>query len=161
MNALVLCLVLTVAPAQPVEPNVLRGVSTLDVLVESIDSSAQQVGFAPEAYRHDAERRLRQAGLHVQTAAEAKDSESPVPCLYLRVGAMIQPEARLALYSIDVELLDAVFLERAPSTFTLGSVWQSRGIMGKVATNHVDLVRGNVRDAVDQFIAAWTEANPR
>ncbi|HKA23691.1 MAG TPA: hypothetical protein VKF80_01790 [Candidatus Eisenbacteria bacterium] len=162
MNALFVPLILlALAPSPAVDQNVLRGVHTVEVLTESMDPTAMQVGFSPEEYRRDTVRRLRAAGLHVQTEAEAESNPTPVPCLYLRVGAFVQPEVRLALYSIDVELMDAVFLEREPSTFTLGSVWQSRGIMGKVATDHVDLVRGNVRDAVDQFIDAWAAANPR
>jgi hypothetical protein len=162
VNAFVPLLFLMLAPAPaPTDQDVLRGLHTVDVLIESMDSTARRVGFAPEEYRLDAVRRLRQAGLHVHTDEESAQENSPVPCLYLRVGAMVEPQTQLALYSVDLELMEAVFLEREPTTFTLGSIWQSRAMIGQVATRHVDRVRGNVRDAVDQFIDAWAAANPR
>jgi len=162
VNAFVplLFLALTTSPA-PVDQNVLHGLHTVDVLIENMDPTAMQVGFAPDEYKSDAVRRLERAGLHVQSEQESAQSDSPTPCLYLRVGAMVEPQTQLALYSVDLELMEAVFLERQPTTFTLGSIWQSRAMIGQVATTHVDRVRGNVRDAVDQFIDAWAAANPR
>lgn len=162
MNAFAPFLLLALASSpSPAEPNVLHGVHTVDLLIENMNPSAVQVGFAPEEYRRDAASRLRRAGLQVVSDEEARQNDGPVPCLYLRVGAMVEPETQLALYSVDLELMEAVFLEREPTTFTLGSIWQSKAMIGQVATSHVDRVRGNVRDAVDQFIEAWAAANPR
>src|SRR5262249_5298864 len=98
VNALFVPLILlALAPSPAVDQNVLRGVHTVEVLTESMDPTAMQVGFSPEEYRRDTVRRLRAAGLHVQTEAEAESNPTPVPCLYLRVGAFVQPEVRLAL----------------------------------------------------------------
>src|SRR5262245_792616 len=141
--------------------SVLRGIRTVDVLIENMDDAAVQLGFSPKEYRKDTESRLRRAGIRVLTESEAQASDTPIPCLYLRVSAMLQPDIRLAVYTVNLELYDAVFLERAPGTFTLGSIWRGRGMIGKLGTEHVDLVRGNVKDAVDEFITAWSAANPR
>lgn len=139
--------------------NVLHGIRAVDVLIENMDDSALQVGFSPSEYRHVIESRLREAGIRIARASDP--DQSTTPSLYLRVATIVDSEAHAAFYSVDLELLDGVTLERSPDTFTLGSVWQARGTMGQLGTSRIDRVRGDVRSTVDQFVTAWAAANPR
>jgi len=142
------------------QQDVLRGLSTVDLLVERMNGDALQAGFDPAEYTHDAATRLREAGLHVRKAYEPDDSSS-VPCLYLRVSAMVQPDEHIAVYSIGLEMFEQVHLARLPDVFALGSIWRAHERIGKLDTDHLAVVRDKVKDEVDEFIDAWLAANDR
>jgi hypothetical protein len=142
--------------------DVLRGLRTVDLLVERMNGDALAAGFDPKQYLHDTEVRLHEAGLRVQrTDAPDDDSSSAVPCLYLRVSAMLQPEEHLTVYSIGLEMFEQVHVARLPDVFALGSIWRAHERLGKLDTDHLSVVRDNVKDVVDEFIDAWLAANAR
>jgi hypothetical protein len=152
------------APAQAAvtgtQQDVLRGLSTVDLLVERMNGDAIQAGFEPAAYAQDAAARLHEAGIHVRKT-DAPDDSASIPCLYLRVSAMVQPDEHLAVYSIGLEMFEQVHLTRLPDVYALGSIWRAHERIGKLDTDHLATVRDKVKDEMDEFIDAWLAANDR
>jgi hypothetical protein len=142
------------------QQDVLRGLSTVDLLVEHMNGDAIHAGFEPAEYAQDAAQRLHEAGIHVRRTDSPDDSAS-IPCLYLRVSAMVQPEEHLAVYSVGLEMFEQVHVTRVPDVYALGSIWRAHERIGKLDTDHLAAVRDKVKDEVDEFIDAWLAANDR
>jgi hypothetical protein len=143
------------------EQDVLRGLSTVDLLVEHMNGDAVQAGFEPAEYTRDAAERLHEAGIHVRKTDAPDDSATSIPCLYLRVSAMVQPDEHVAVYSVGLEMFEQVRITRLPDVFALGSIWRAHERIGKLDTDHLAVVREKVKDEVDEFIDAWLAANDR
>lgn len=114
--------------------------------------------MAVSTLQTDVELKLRQAGIRVVSRIE-RLSIPGAPYLYVNVN-MLQVPAGVVAYSVHVELVQLVRLERDASTSILGTTWGT-GRVGTVGMSQLSTLRGPVRDCVDKFLNAYLEANPR
>jgi len=126
----------------------LRGIETLDVLIEQLPESAQKLGLSKDSLQTDVELKLRQNSI---TVTDVKDLKSQAT-LYVLID-VIGTAA-----SLSVSLGQPVRLIRDQSVFALATTWEVRGIASNPSAK---FIREHVADMVDQFLNAWLSVNPR
>ena len=129
----------------------LKGVPAFRVVVDLVGSKADRGDtLRLQDLQADVERQVAQAGIRV-----AKDADAT---LYANL-AVVCGRVEWCAFNVALEVQQRVRLERRPHAGTLiGPTW-STGITGLVA-RHTRLIRQNLRDQVDQFVAAYRAANP-
>ncbi len=137
------------------DPEPLRGLKGVHVLVENIDSQAERLGLTRAQIQTDVELRLRKAGVRVLTEKERLETPG-CPHLYVNINTPIGQG--LVVYSISVELFELVTLARG--FVTDGAIWNIR-FAGCVGTSNIRKVREGVGDCVDKFINDYLAANPK
>ena len=142
----------------------LKDLPGVAVMVERFRTEAEQAGFDRRTFQTDVELKLRMTGIRV---LETEDHGSPL--LYLNVNAMHSEPNRRAPYSISLELIQDVVLQRqTPSTpedssedvlekrTTFATTWSSEVLgLGTVAN-----ARDASKDLVDTFANDWLAVNP-
>ena len=111
--------------------------------------------------RTDVELRLRQAGIRVLTFDE-RDSSPGGPFLYVNITTKFGdgPSAGVVGFSIDVELRQAVRLDRDPDIWLPGAMTWEIGSTGFMGEARLRTLRESLGDLVDMFINAYYAANP-
>jgi hypothetical protein len=144
------------APAWPfTSPESLKGISAIQVIVQPLDPEAERDGLTQDQLQAGVEVRLRKAGIRVLSTREPR-----TPCLSLNVNTL-KDRSGLYTFSIHLEFMRGVPLDRHHSVVTLAPTWS----VGDIDTVDERLLRESERsrvdDAVDQFINAYLEQNPR
>jgi hypothetical protein len=89
-------ILVAVALAATFEPNNLKGITSMRVIVENVPG-ADKVGLDPNAVQTDVEANLRKGGIKVTPMAGI------LPCLYLQVTILTLPD-RCVVYSMHLSL---------------------------------------------------------
>jgi hypothetical protein len=103
-----------VAAQENPERRSLRGIQGIRVVIENMDPMAERHGLTATQVRTDVELRLRQAGIRVLTFDERDYLGSGDPFLYININTVFGDgtTAGLVMYSIGVELMQVVWLQR-------------------------------------------------
>ena len=134
----------------------LKGISGVQVLVESFDENAKNAGFDIRTFQTDMELKLRLAGIKVLTKKESFAAPGS-PYLYLNVNPLSPEERKPNFpYSINLELNQKTRLIRDPSIEAPGATWSTSG----VGYGEIPHIRESVKDNMDIFINAWLSVNP-
>jgi hypothetical protein len=141
--------------AENPDQQVLRGLKGVSVAVGKIRREAERLGLDTEKIKTDVELRLRKAGIKVLTGQEMMETPG-MPYLLVSVNATVG--SGICAYAIDVDLHEAVTLDRGPRIHS--PVWNA-AYAGWVGTNKIREIRGHVGDLVDKFINDYLVANPK
>lgn len=130
----------------------LKGLKAIHVTVENLSADAERDGLTQSQLQTDVELRLRQSGILVNNDASGY--------LYVNVNALKMTTTRGYAYSISVDMQQPVTILRT-NVPMVASTW-STGSIGTVGlTRFSEVVRGDVRDAIDSFINAFLSVNPK
>jgi hypothetical protein len=128
----------------------LKGITTVFVVVESLDDDARKIGLTEEAIQTDVELKLRLAGMGVATNGVAVPGDT---YLYVNVG-VLPPVAA----SIQVALEQNVLLQRNGELAFGATTWT---LHGEITNPTPQRIRDFTRDLVDRFLNAWLSVNPK
>jgi hypothetical protein len=130
----------------------LKGINTVEVVVEAIDPVAEQDGLTRSQLQTDIEERLRQAGITVGPTLTGH--------LYVNVDTVKGDRGQTYAYNVSVQYVQQVVLARDPKAPIFAPTWDTGGV-GIVAASRLREVRQDVANYVDQFIKAHLEQNPK
>ena len=127
----------------------LKGISAFRVLVEKLGAKVEKEGVLNrDVLQADVEARLAEDGIKV-----AKDAPA---LLYANLAVVC--DRQNCAFNIALEVQQEVRLERRQRAGTLIVPTWSTGVTGLVG-RRPGLIRQNLRDQVDQFVAAYRSAN--
>ena len=130
----------------------LKGVNTVEVVVEAMDPVAERDGLTRAQLQADVEERLRQAGMTVGPTLTGH--------LYVNVDTVKGEHGQTYAYNVSVQYIQQVALARDPKAPIFAPTWDTGGV-GMIAANRLSEVRQDVTNYVDQFIKAYLEQNPK
>ncbi len=130
----------------------LKGIHTVEVVVETIDPAAEQDGLTRAHLQAEVEERLRQAGIPVGPALAGH--------LYVNVDTVKGEHGQTYAYNVSVQYVQQVVLAREPKAPIFAVTWDTGGV-GMIAVTRLREVRQDVANYVDQFIKAYLEHNPK
>jgi len=130
----------------------LKGINSVEVVVEAIDPAAEHDGLTRSQLQTDVEERLRKAGITVGPTLTGH--------LYVNVDTEKGERGQLYAYNITVQYVQQVVLARDPKAPIFAPTWDTGGV-GIIVANRLRDVRQDVANYVDQFIKAYLEQNPK
>ena len=133
---------------------VLRGLKEVSVHVEDLDFRFERAGLTVDHLRTDAEFKLTQAGIKVQSKKESTRLESPQ--LHIVIKVLRTSSGDYAAH-LRLELREAVGLVRHPGMEVFASTWTT-GKFG--VTQSLSEVRKQEQTMLDTFIKEYQAANP-
>jgi hypothetical protein len=149
-----LCVVpFAVAEDREITRLTLRGIKTVNVVIESIEPEIENLGFTQAQVKTDVEGKLREANIAV-----APDIERGRPAVYLYVQVIRPEKINRLFYSVSLSLLQNVILERDPNMKTNTDTWVAR-ILGM--SSGTEAIRSDIRSLLDQFIEDYRKANQK
>ena len=138
----------------------LRGLQGVGVLVEQLPPEVENEGLRRNQIQAEVESKLRMAGIKVLTKEECAKTPGE-PYLYINLNINItKTESDIHPYSIDVMLIQKVFLLRDPEKNTYAMTWSTGGI-GSIDKQILAQLRESVMNVVDVFIHAYLTENPK
>jgi len=138
----------------------LRGLQGVGVLVEQLPPEVENEGLRRNQIQAEVESKLRMAGIKVLTKEECAKMPGE-PYLYINLNINItKTESDIYPYSIDVMLIQKVFLLRDPEKNTYTMTWSTGGI-GSIDKQILAQLRESVMNVVDVFIHAYLTENPK
>jgi len=140
----------------------LAGLRGVHIAIGPVDEGAQQHGVSEAQIRTDVELQLKQAGVVVLTKDDLRRVPG-MPLLYVSAG-VAPPEGISTAYAyhVQVEVFQLIVLTRNPDVFALARTWNAKGGLGAVGAKGLGTsVKESVREMTDQFVAAYTAANPK
>lgn len=137
------------------DQGVLRGLEQVYVVVERLKPEIERDGLYGSTLQSDAEMTLKMAGIGV-LEQEEPDQPAKGPCLFLQVNALKFSEGYI--YDTRVSLREPVLVLRTRMQMD-GTTLRFRGQFG--CTPHLSDIREEARDALNSFVKAWQEANPK
>jgi hypothetical protein len=155
---------LTLFPAMAAEDTraMFQGLKSVYVHVNPIDPKTEQKGIIASQLREETELQLKKAGIEVLSDEEFNrykvSLKYPLARLTLSVSMdeIITEDTALDVSNITVEVQQAVFLGRKATISMFATTWERNQIsLGGSAE-----VQGKMRAFVDEFISAYTAANP-
>jgi hypothetical protein len=135
----------------------LRGLSGVHVEVEDLHDNARAVGLTEDKIRADVELSLRRAGVTVLSRDEALN-QSGAPYLYVNVNTV--PKGRSYGFSMSVEFVQVIKLDRDPSISLFATTW-SKASVGVVRAKKSATIRKNLSGLVKVFLDDYLTANPK
>jgi hypothetical protein len=130
----------------------LRGVNTVEVVIEAIDPAAEQDGLTRSQLQTDVEERLREARIAVGPTLTGH--------LYVNVDTVKGEHGQTYAYNVSVQYVQQVMLARDPKAPVYVPTWDTGGV-GMIAAARLREVRQDVANYVDQFIKAYLDQNPK
>jgi hypothetical protein len=127
----------------------LRGLNTLQVVVEDLAIDATHDGLDRDRIKATVEQQLQQAGIPVQQQADT--------ALYIHLNT-VKTEAGFYSYGLSLQVLQLVLLFRDPSLLTWGTTWTFDQVGYVVSTNIAD-VETLITRGVNAFIEDYQAAN--
>lgn len=128
----------------------LGGLSGVNVQVEPVNADAEGDGLLRTDLQTDVESALREAGFEVVTQSRLFAAVPGTPVLHLDV--MTAGFRGRYVYSIRLELWQAVRLVRDPSAQALAVTWFAPQLIGEVTRESLFTLRQTVRSTVDEFV---------
>jgi len=162
-----LVIVLTLALQSPVfaingksNRATLRGLSGVGVLIEQLAPEIEREGLIKNQLQIEVELKLKMAGIKVLTKEECLKTPGE-PYLYININVnTAKTESDIYPYSIDVLLMQKVFLLRDPKQTTYAVTWSTGGV-GSIEKSILSQLRGSVEEMVDLFIKTYLSENPK
>ncbi|OFV80454.1 MAG: hypothetical protein A2Y78_03875 [Acidobacteria bacterium RBG_13_68_16] len=152
--ALLLCTVPVWAGDGPLERASLKGITSLQALIEPVQPDAERDGLPTSQLEADIELRLRRAGIKVVPLA--------TEVLHVHVNTVKHPDGLVYAFNVSVVFYQVVVpLRDIRNQTSLPAVTWSVALVGVVPTGKLRDVRAEVADLVDQFITAYREQNPK
>jgi hypothetical protein len=134
----------------------LEGLPGVEVVVEGLAQAVKKDGLNKDQIQTDTESMLRKAGINVLSEEESVKHPAS-PYLYIDISSTL-PSKELYAFNIDIELNQRVFLWNGRSA---GAPTWSVSLTGTVGRQHVQDIRGLVKDYIAKFIDAWLSVNPK
>lgn len=135
------------------EPEVLKGLPGVSVLVESTGADEKAIGVTWEGLTDTTEVALDRNGIDVLTPAQRLTTLGR-PRLYLNVNVL------RSAYSIALRLDEGVRSERSPRTVIGGATIWEKSALG-FHGGDAQVIRKHVEKLVDAFAQDYREANPK
>lgn len=165
---LLLCVCLPASSAPPKDdkptylaadtPNVLKGLKEITVNVERLPKDLQTPSLSVDAIRSAVELKLKQNGLHIIAAEEARQNHAPT--LYINLNGF-KAINNLFVYNITLALQEDASPQRTRNVVVTGvSVWQ-RGFIGAAGELNLPAIKSDVIDDIDSFINDYQAVNPQ
>ena len=133
-------------------PNALRAVEEIDVVVQNLGSRPENSRFSHDQIRAEVEARLRLAGIKVSTEA--------LPTLYVDIHSYEYAKfPGLVVFTIRLDLYQFVYLP-APNEVLWTSTWSTESVAVSGAANvsdTKDLMKGHL----DKFINDYLSVNAK
>jgi len=139
------------------EKTTLAGLIGVRVVVEEPDNEPE--GLSQSILRSDVESRLKSAGIRILTESEWQAAPGR-PSLKLDVTVKAATKGT-RLFLVELEIEQDVRLVRDASHSGPATTWSATPRLGVVPAAGVAPVVQAVREAVDEFIAAWRGASRR
>jgi len=134
----------------------LRGVI---VQVERLAPEVEEKGITPFVLTTQIEGRLKESGIPVLDSGSAGIAPG-YPTLYVEVNAMLDEYSDRCSWSVRVDFMQFVRMERDPDTNAImASTWSVGGV-GFVTKEWRKAIVDDVLYYTDQFVAAFGAANP-
>lgn len=162
LRQLLILIITTVAiTAQDFRINTLKGISTVAVFVESLQTELTEAGLSADDIKTDVELKLRLAGIKVVPKDQIFDVPG-APLLHVALGARLLKVKPIPVFVVAtrVELMQGVRLDREPKTLTVAATWDVSG-GNTFLQSDIRGVRNDIKDYVDEFINVYLAANPR
>ncbi len=141
----------------------LAGLTAVNIHVEPVNADAERGGLLRTDLEADVAAALRRAGIEVVTQSQLFATVPGTPVLHLDV--MTVRLRRGYLYSVRLELWQAVYLMRDRTVQALAVTWCAPQLVGTVSATSVTTIRDTVRTALEEFVrdhhATALEAAPR
>jgi hypothetical protein len=135
----------------------LRGIKSIEVLVENINEEAEKDGLKRDQILNDVELRLREHGIK-NTPIHEKGKQSSQVYLYINLNIHKLYKSQIYIFGLNVELHQMVSLTRAPSITVFAITWD-REITGKVGRSYIHTIREDIIDSVDIFANDFLSVN--
>ena len=149
---------------ETVEPGTetLRGIKSIYVQVELIDTEIEQEKITSAQIRRETERQLERAWIKVLSEEKynrlKKPRNYPLGRLDVLVTIKDMQKDDEKLYNVTVRISQIAFLSRAPVIKVFAPTWESVTIGN---TRNLGVVLDVVRDGVQGFIDAYLSVNPK
>jgi hypothetical protein len=133
-----------------VERSRLKGIDTVNIVIEGMSDSARELGINKESIRTAVEIKIRKAGIKVNE----KKSDA---WFYVNVG-FSSPINRLYGVTVSVKVKTMVSLIRDPKITFLSTIWEKEifGISGELKVK--EGVKETVEELVDEYILDYLKA---
>lgn len=131
----------------------LEGLQGVPVIVYPFAPEVEKYGLSTQQLHTDVELRLRQNGIKVLSLTPEHTH------LYLQITAKIRTDTPVVAYTILLDLMEVVFLERDITKRCWAQVWSTRGV-GSVGIGKIESIREKVKDCVDEFSNDYLAVNP-
>jgi hypothetical protein len=136
----------------------LTGLPGVRIVVDDPEDDLEADGLTETVLRNHIASQLKAAG--VRTLSESEWSATPGrPALKIEVTARSVGKGRVFVVELDVE--QDVRLARDATRVARATTWSATPRLGVLSSTSVAAALVAVRDAVDEFIAAWRKVNPR
>lgn len=141
------------------EQGTLVGLTGIRVVVEEPDDDAEHEGLTQSALQRELESRLKGAGIRLLSDREWQAAPGRPS---LKLDVTIKSRAREPrLFLVELEVEQDVRLVRDAARGGRAATWSATPRLGVLPASAVAPVFQAVREAVDEFVAAWRGANPR
>ena len=144
------------AGADLTEPESLRNLDGVMLVVERLHPDAEQVDLSRAVVELDVRRKLRNSGIPILSAGR-RNANPRRPFLYVNCNLMYVDQVGMATFSIDIELHQRVTLEGGEKAQGLTWAKSYLGVQGKDTA--AQKVRDVVGEYLDLFIADYRHAN--
>lgn len=139
------------------ERETLRGLDGVMVLVEDLRPDVIADGVTVKMIQTAAEKKLKAAGIKVLSENELMSTPG-YPYLYINLNSIKPPGGSGYIYSISLELYQAVTLDRDSKNKCLASTWEV-SMVGMVTTSQLKGVVDRISALVDEFMDDYAAAN--
>jgi hypothetical protein len=153
------------SPPRPSEPSPeeaeresLKGLASVEVVVEPLDSEIEQVGLSAAKLQEDVRQRLHKAGIKVLKERE-RLARPATGLLTVRLETLHDRIGRY-FYTTDVWLAQRVKLESQVTVEFSAVTWKKLGTVSTIADDNVKHMADQALRKVDQFIKDYLAANP-
>ncbi len=143
------------ASEDKIDRETLRGITSVSVVVESLESDAVRDGLTVDQIQTDVELRLRKARIGVRDSGATH-----TPFLYINAHLIkgSGPTARLYVFDCQVALVQPVRVV-SNGVLAVAPTWSAEITGGIGASEMSRAIRADIGDLVDKFINAYLTVN--
>ncbi|MEN6372665.1 MAG: hypothetical protein ABFD64_11710 [Armatimonadota bacterium] len=135
----------------------LRGLDGVMVLVEDLRPDIITDGVTVNMIQNTAEERLKKANIKVLSEAELRKTPG-FPYLYININSIKPPGGSGYIYSISLDLYQAVVLDRDSDNKCLASTWET-SLIGMAPTSQIKGLTSRITALVDEFVSDYKAVN--
>ena len=135
------------------DPDGLKGINTVYVIIEDVPEAAKKLGLNKESIQTGVELKLLLAGMSVATLEDGHKLPGR-PHIYVRVT--LTKGAEVATIQVDLEQ-DAVLDRNAEHALSV-MTWDTDYLLANPTAQRI---LDDVKDGVDKFLNAWLSVNPK
>ena len=146
--------------SQSTDPETLKGLQSVFVLVEPLDSDVEANGLTTFAIQFDAELQLKKAG--IKMVSKPLNYGGSVGVLYIQVSThRVKGIKSLYAYHVAANIQQPAMLLRPPQTINLATTYDIPGVTGTVGSRNLRTIRDTVSGMIDIFINDYLAMNPK